>query len=127
MHGIKSKFEDFHGVVISDAAIEKSITYSVRYIMNKHLPDKAIDIIDEACARVSTLQAKLEVNSDYVKVQKRIESLQQKIEKSIEKQDYFQAAEYKEKEEDLKKKLKNMRQQNALPKHLRPVITEQHV
>ncbi len=123
MHGIKSKFEDFHGVVISDEAIEKSITYSVRYIMNKHLPDKAIDIIDEACARVSTLQAKLEVNNDYLKVQWRIEQLQQKIEKAIEKQDYFKAAEHKEKEEILKKKLKTMRQQNALPKHLRPIIS----
>lgn len=124
---IKEKFEEFHGVTITNQSIVKAVRYSVRYIMNKHLPDKAIDIIDEACARVSTLQSKLEANNDYLKLQKRITGLEGKIQKAIEKQDYFKAAEYKEQEEKLKKELKWMRQQNALPKHLRPKITQQHI
>jgi len=127
LKGIRSKYEEFHGVTLSDEALEKSVTYSTRYMMNKHLPDKAIDLIDEASARVSTLTAKLESNTDYKKTEDRIKSTQKKMEKAIEKQDYFKAAEYKEQEEKLKEKLKGMRQQTALPKHLRPVITSTNI
>lgn len=124
---IREKFEEYHGVNISDIAIEKAVDYSIRYMMNKHLPDKAIDIIDEACARLSTLQAKLESNDDYVTLEKSIKDLQKQIEKAIEKQDYFKAAELKEDEEAAKQKLKSMRQQNTLPKHLRPTVEVEHI
>lgn len=124
---LRSKYEEFHGVNIDDSAIEKAVNYSSRYIMNKQLPDKAIDLIDEACARLSTLQSKLESNNNYTKTQEEIKLTQKKIEKAIEKQDYFKAAEYKEKEESLKENLKWMRQQNVLPKHLRASITEDNI
>jgi ATP-dependent Clp protease ATP-binding subunit ClpC len=91
-------------------------------MMNKHLPDKSIDIIDEAAARISTLSEKLEANKDYKKIEDEIQEIRVKIEKAIEKQDYFGAAEYKEREEKLKNKLKTMRHQQALPKHLRPTV-----
>lgn len=91
-------------------------------MMNKHLPDKAIDIIDEACARLSTLQSKLQANSEWAQIEQRVLKIQKDIEQSIEKQDYFKAAELKEEEEELKKKMKGMRQQHALPKHLRPTV-----
>jgi len=122
LQGLKERFEDYHGVNISDAAIMKAVTYSIRYMMNKHLPDKAIDIIDEACARLSTLQSKLQSNNEWTQVEQRILKIQKDIEQSIEKQDYFKAAELKEEEEELKKKMKGMRQQHALPKHLRPTV-----
>ena len=127
MQGLKERFEEYHGVSISDEAIEKAVSYSIRYMMNKHLPDKAIDIIDEACARVSTLQSKLSANDSYVQLEKKIQGMQTQIEKAIERQDYFKAAELKDKEEAMKKKLKGMRQQHALPKHLRPIITIDHI
>lgn len=127
MQGLKPKYEEFHGVNISDEAIEKAVLYSVRYMMNKFLPDKAIDIIDEACARLSTLQAKLESNDEWLKVEETIKQIQKKIEKAIEKQDYFKAAELKEQEEELKTKLKTLRQQHSLPKHLRPTVEVEHI
>ncbi len=52
LKGIRSKYEDFHKVQINDEAIEKAVDLSDRYIMYRNLPDKAIDILDEACARV---------------------------------------------------------------------------
>ena len=50
LRGLKSKFEAHHGVHISDNALVASVNYSVRYIPNRFLPDKAIDLLDEACA-----------------------------------------------------------------------------
>lgn len=58
--GLKSKYESYHGVSIGDELIRKAIQLSVRYIPDRYLPDKAIDIIDEACAC-----AKIKANSMY--------------------------------------------------------------
>lgn len=51
LHHIKGKYEEFHGVKISDEAIEAAVALSVRYITDRNLPDKALDVIDEACSR----------------------------------------------------------------------------
>lgn len=122
LRGLRERFEEFHGVNITDEAIEKAVTYSVRYMMNKQLPDKAIDLIDEACARMSTIHAKLEQNDEYATAEKKIKHIQKQIEKAIEKQDYFKAAELKEQEETMKAKIKTLRQRQTLPKHLRKSI-----
>lgn len=127
MEWIRERFEEYHGVNISHEAIEKAVVYSIRYMMNKHLPDKAIDIIDEACARLSTLETKLKSNNAYVILEKKIHGMQDRIERAIEKQDYFKAAELKESEEKMKSKLKNMKQQHVLPKHLRSTVDVEHV
>ena len=50
LRGLKSKFETHHGVRISDNALVAAVNYSVRYVPNRFLPDKAIDLLDEACA-----------------------------------------------------------------------------
>ncbi len=52
LHGIKSKYESFHGVQITDAAIEAAVQLSDRYITDRHLPDKAIDVLDETGSRI---------------------------------------------------------------------------
>lgn len=127
MRGLRERFEEFHGVNISDEALESAVHMSVRYMMNKYLPDKAIDLIDEACARLSTLQAKLDNNDEYAIIEKKLKDLHKLIEKAIEKQDYFKAAELKEQEETLKKKIKSMRQQQSLPKHLRKTVGEHEI
>ena len=119
---LKKTYEDFHGVQILPEAISAAINLSKRYILNKHLPDKALDILDEACARKSTMQEKLEVNDDYQKAEKEIESIQKKITKAIENQDYFTAADLKEKEENLKQKLQSIRNKSTIPTHLRSTI-----
>jgi len=86
--GLKPTYEDFHGVVISEEAIESAIMLSKRYILNKQLPDKALDILDEASARKSTMQKKLDNDDEYKKQETKIEKIQKQIEKAIENQDY---------------------------------------
>jgi ATP-dependent Clp protease ATP-binding subunit ClpB len=54
LRGLKARYEVFHGVRITDAAVIAAATLSNRYIMDRHLPDKAIDLIDEAAARLRT-------------------------------------------------------------------------
>lgn len=51
LHHLKGKYEDFHNVKISDEAIDAAVHLSVKYIVDRNLPDKALDVIDEACSR----------------------------------------------------------------------------
>lgn len=123
LQGLKKHYEDFHGVVIADESIQSAVALSKRYMLNKHLPDKAFDILDEACARKSSMNQKLENDEEYHAFEKKLEGLHEKLEKAIEKQDYFLAAELKEEEESIKNQMKSIRSQNLLPKHLRQEIT----
>jgi ATP-dependent Clp protease ATP-binding subunit ClpC len=100
---LKKHFEDFHNVQITEESIDSAISFAQRYIMNKHFPDKAIDIIDEAAARKSTLNGKLDTDEEYVKLNKQIAALQAQMEKCIADQDYFQAAELKLKDKTSKR------------------------
>ncbi|MBR6907920.1 hypothetical protein IKN40_05535 [bacterium] len=113
--------------MISDEAIDKAITLSKRYILNKQLPDKALDILDEASARKSTIQQKLDNDDTYKKQEARIETIQKEIEKAIENQDYFSAAELKEEEQALKKELQKIRSNKNIPAHLRSVIEPEDI
>lgn len=125
--GLKPTYEDFHGVVISEEAIDAAISLSKRYILNKQLPDKALDILDEASARKSTMQQKLDNDDQYQKQEQKIENIQKQIEDAIENQDYFSAAELKAQEESLKKELQKIRSNKNIPAHLRSTIEAQDI
>lgn len=119
---LKSNFEDFHNVRITDESIDSAIKFAQRYILNKHFPDKAIDIIDEASARASTLTTLIEQDEHHQSVHTDVEKLHKQIQKAIAEQDYFLAAELKLKEKALKEKLRTIRSSKVLPLHLRPVV-----
>jgi ATP-dependent Clp protease ATP-binding subunit ClpC len=103
------------------------VDLSVRYMMNKHLPDKAIDLLDEACARKSTTLEKLEANDEYKNLEKQLEDLEKEIEIAIKQQDYFRAANLKKEVELLKQKMKQVRQTVNLPYHLRPKVIAEDI
>lgn len=95
--------------------------------MNKHFPDKAIDIIDEAAARASTLTTTLEKDEHHQELNQEIQQVTKQIQAAIAEQDYFLAAELKLKEKALKDKLHTVRSSKALPLHLRPVVDTQDI
>ena len=64
LRGLKSRFEVFHGVTIKDKALVAAATLSDRYITNRYLPDKAIDLIDEACATIKVQMESVPVDLD---------------------------------------------------------------
>ncbi len=64
LRGLKSRFEVYHGVTIKDKALVAAATLSDRYITNRYLPDKAIDLVDEACATIKVQMESVPVNLD---------------------------------------------------------------
>ena len=66
LRGLKSRFEVFHGVTIKDAALVSAATLANRYITDRFLPDKAIDLVDEACATIKVQMESVPVKLDYL-------------------------------------------------------------
>ena len=82
LRGLESRYEVFHGVKITDNAIIAAATLSNRYITDRFLPDKAIDLIDEACAMIRTemdsMPTELDViNRKIIQINREIETAQQ--------------------------------------------------
>jgi ATP-dependent Clp protease ATP-binding subunit ClpC len=107
LEGLKSRYESHHGVVIDESAIEAAAKLSDRYITERFLPDKAIDLIDEACAR-----ARIEVYSmpdDLKEMEKRLEQLTAEGREAVDTRNYERAAELRDESEKLQKEYKNKR------------------
>lgn len=69
LRGLKTKLENFHGISIDDDALIEAVTLSTRYISQRRQPDKALDVMDEACAMVKTQQSILPVSIDKIRRQ----------------------------------------------------------
>ncbi len=102
LKGLKNRYESHHGVVIDDSAIEAAAKLSDRYITDRYLPDKAIDLIDEACAR-----ARIEIYSmpaDLKKMESRLEDLSDQGKEAVDVRNYERAAELRDEAEKLQEK-----------------------
>ncbi|MCB1081005.1 MAG: ATP-dependent Clp protease ATP-binding subunit, partial [Chlamydiia bacterium] len=104
--GLKSKYEEHHKCLYTDEAIRSAVYLSDRYITGRFLPDKAIDLIDEAGAkaRISMLHQPQEVH--HLEIE--IEELRKAKEESIGKQEYEKAAKLRDKEKNLREKLQHI-------------------
>jgi ATP-dependent Clp protease ATP-binding subunit ClpC len=99
LKGLRANYEKHHGVIITDEAIETSVILSERYISDRFLPDKAIDLIDEASAKIQLGGYKLPANIE--KIDKEIAELSNKKESAIIQQQFEEASEYRQQEEEL--------------------------
>jgi len=126
LRGLKSRFEVFHGVTIKDVALINAATLSDRYITDRFLPDKAIDLVDEACATIKVQMESVPVKLDYLTreimtlqiekeslkkekdelSQKRIEEINNKLEKMAVEEDTLRNKWNEEKELSIKIKSK---------------------
>lgn len=107
LKGLRDKYEAHHRVKITDEALAAAATLSDRYISGRFLPDKAIDIIDEAASR-----ARLSVTTlpkDLKKIETEIESLRREKEASIKAQDFEKAARMRDEERKTKEELQRMK------------------
>ena len=102
LKGIRDKYEAHHNVKITDEAIEASVNLSVRYVNDRFLPDKAIDLIDEAASR-ARLKTFTEPDS-FKKLQEDIEKVKNEKEEAVMNQKFEKAAELRDKEKKLKEK-----------------------
>jgi ATP-dependent Clp protease ATP-binding subunit ClpC len=102
LHGVRSLYEKHHRVKISDEALKAAAELSARYVSDRAQPDKSIDLIDEASARV---RMKLTTLPDDLRdMQKEIRDLQISKEEAIASQDYETAASFRDKEKKLKER-----------------------
>src|SRR5665213_3467186 len=103
LKGLRSKYEEHHKAEITDAAVEAAVKMSDRYITDRYLPDKAIDVMDEAGsrARIGTMTRPPEVKD----LEAEIENIKGQKERAIKDQDFEGAAAMRDKEKQAKEKL----------------------
>ncbi|TAE89745.1 MAG: ATP-dependent Clp protease ATP-binding subunit, partial [Bacteroidetes bacterium] len=100
---IKNKYEDHHNVIYEEAAIEACVKLSNRYINDRHLPDKAIDVLDEAGARVHI--SNIHVPPNILELEKAIEDIKVEKNRVVKSQKYEEAAKLRDKEKHLLEQL----------------------
>ncbi|MCR4755641.1 MAG: ATP-dependent Clp protease ATP-binding subunit [Lachnospiraceae bacterium] len=111
LKGIAHKYEEHHKVTITDEAIDAAVRLSSRYINDRNLPDKAIDLIDEAASAIR-LNAPVK-QSKIGELEAEISKLDKQIERSIKIEAFTQAGELKRQEDKLIEKLNKMRTREA--------------
>ncbi|WP_129045353.1 ATP-dependent Clp protease ATP-binding subunit [Companilactobacillus metriopterae] len=121
LDGLRPRYEQHHGLSISDDALDAAVTMSDRYLTNRFLPDKAIDLIDEASAKV-----KIENTSSMSKLDELNEELSSLINNknhAISEQDFQEAAKIREDEQDLQKRIDSLSASKTTKATKKPVVT----
>jgi ATP-dependent Clp protease ATP-binding subunit ClpC len=103
LNNIKDKYEDHHNVIYTDAAIEGCVKLSDRYISDRFLPDKAIDVLDEAGARVHIMN--INVPEDILRLESEVENIKAEKNRVVKSQKYEEAAQLRDKEKKLLEQL----------------------
>jgi len=106
LKGVKSRYEDHHGLTISDEALEAAAELASRYVPDRFLPDKAIDLVDEAASRVRIKRSYAPPSLQ--EATKGLDTLRREKEEAIAGQQYEQAAELRDREVKLQDKLAGM-------------------
>ncbi|MCH5155169.1 MAG: ATP-dependent Clp protease ATP-binding subunit [Clostridiales bacterium] len=111
LKGLRSNYENFHKVKLSDAAIVAAARLSDKYIADRFLPDKAIDLIDEAmsCAKVGASSAP----ADFTEMNAQLAEYKKKMQEAAARQDYAEADKCKRKAEELENTIKQRSLQNS--------------
>ncbi|WP_353893402.1 ATP-dependent Clp protease ATP-binding subunit [Proteinivorax hydrogeniformans] len=108
LKGLRDKYEAHHRVKISDEALESAVKLSDRYITDRFLPDKAIDLIDEAASklRLTTFTAPPELKD----LEQQLEDLSKEKDSAVKNQEYEKAAELRDKEGEIRSKLSSLKE-----------------
>jgi ATP-dependent Clp protease ATP-binding subunit ClpC len=112
LKGLRKRYEEHHRIKITDEAIRAAATLSERYIPDRFLPDKALDVIDEAGSRVHL--ASCRESKDMVELEKQIENVNQEKRHCINRQEFEKAAKLRDVLSDLEGKLKQTRQETCV-------------
>ncbi len=116
LRGIKKYYEGFHQVEINETAIETAVTLSQKYLQDKFLPDKAIDLIDEACAAVKVNQKASPQEKQVKELERQLIEINRQKEKAITNEDFSQALELKREAQDIDEKLEYIKSKLLIDK-----------
>lgn len=126
LNNIKERYEDHHMVTYSSEALEACVKLTERYITDRHLPDKAIDALDEVGSRVHLTN--INVPKEILDIEQKIEDLKEQKNEVIKSQQYEKAAELRDDERKLQEELeKEKRKWEEESKQNRVLVTEEHV
>ena len=122
LKGIRERYENFHGVSITDDAVKAAVKLSILYLEDRKLPDKAIDLIDEACAAIKISDYKN--RPELSEINKKIETLSEEKERAVLLQDFALAAKIREEERALEHEMDRLNQKNIPQK---PIVGEKDI
>src|SRR5881409_3838279 len=125
INGVRERYEKFHAVTYTDEALRYSVYLSNRYIPDRFLPDKAIDLIDEAGARVKLRQAT--VPEEVGEVQKRVKFITHRMETAIANHEFEKARFYSEEERKEKENLRGLRERFKLDDASTGIVTREDI
>ena len=123
LKGLQKKYEVHHNAVFTPAAIRAAVEFSDRYISERYLPDKAIDVMDEAGARARI--GAMTRPPDLKELEDQIEKARVEKEQSISAQEYEKAASMRDKERQLKKQLEEIQENWKNEKQKNPVVVDE--
>ena len=124
--GLKEKYESHHKVVIEEKALEAAVQMAERYITDRNLPDKAIDVLDEACSKVSLKGYK--VPDNLTAMEDSLKELMQQKEESIRRGDFAEASLVQKEQEQVEKKLEEVKKRFQKKTSSRqPSVTEEDI
>lgn len=127
LKGLRPKYEEFHRVKIIDDALVAATNHSHRYIQGRFLPDKAIDVIDEAAARVRMRSGS---SGQLKKIEKRLQEIEKEKQLAVKKQEFERAAHLRDEEKNLQQvvsKEKAQLQKGKGEKEKKPQVTPKDV
>lgn len=118
LEGLKERYEEHHGVHYSKEALKSAVQLADRYISDRYLPDKAIDVLDETGSRLRLMN--LVIPENIVELEKQVDDLQQLKDELVKAQEYEKAAELRDKKRNLETQLQEARaewetSENAAP------------
>ena len=125
LFGIKDRYEKFHAVTYTDDAINFAVSHSNRYIPDRFLPDKAIDLVDEAGARVKLRQTSLP--EEITEVQKRIKFIVHRMENAIANHEFEKARFYLDEERKERENLRALREKYHLDESATGVVGREDI
>jgi len=126
LKGLRDKYEAFHRVRITDDALEAAVDLSMRYITDRFLPDKAIDLIDEAAARVKLRT--VTPPDDIKELEDKLEDIRKEKEEAVANQDYEKAAKLRDDEQKLKEEIEKLKENwNSTASNSSAVVTAEDI
>jgi ATP-dependent Clp protease ATP-binding subunit ClpC len=129
LHGLRERYEQHHKLKISDAALEAAAKLSDRYISDRYLPDKAIDLVDEAGSRVRLINSQLPAAAK--ELDKELRKVLKEKDEAVRSQDFDRAGELRDREMEIKAEIRSIAQtKKSDPKssdEASPVVTEEDI
>ncbi|HET8670340.1 MAG TPA: ATP-dependent Clp protease ATP-binding subunit, partial [Candidatus Saccharimonadales bacterium] len=116
LKGLRKHYEEFHGVKVSDEVLEDIVQLAKRYINDRFMPDKAIDLLDETAAHLRVGKSK--TSPDVRKLQKELKLVSTRIDEAVDNEDYEKAAQYKQRAHQIHEELNKLQTSGKTDKRI---------